>query len=214
MTTETTTHTQESEGWRVLVNRHTSERLSIRRVLRSGQACLEMLGSLPPRSEGPPLHVHHMEEEEITVAAGTLSVEVDGRVLQVGAGGKALLAKGSAHRWWNAGDEPLAISGITRPAVDLDMYLEAAFDVLNSGPANRPSLFYMAHLSWRHRQTQTMLLAPLWLQSVLLPIVVGVGTILGRYRGTDWPGCPDRCSKAPLVSETALSPGRPAETVA
>ena len=24
-----------------------------------------------------------------------------------------------------------------------------------------------------------------------------VGTILGRYRGTEWPGCPERCTGAP-----------------
>ena len=27
---------------------------------------------------------------------------------------------------------------------------------------------------------------------------VMVGTPLGRYKGTDWPGCPDRCQAAPL----------------
>jgi len=29
------------------------------------------------------------------------------------------------------------------------------------------------------------------------PAVVLIGTILGRYRGLDWPGCPDRCADAP-----------------
>ena len=43
-----------------------------------------------------------------------------------------------------------------------------------------------------------MLFAPLWLQKVLVPAIVAVGTILGRYRGTDWPGCPDRREAAPL----------------
>ena len=62
--------------------------------------------------------------------------------------------------------------GVTKPLIDLDVYLEAAFDVLNAGPANRPPMFYMAHLAWRHRKTQAVLFAPLWLQKVLVPAIV------------------------------------------
>jgi len=76
--------------------------------------------------------------------------------------------------------------------------------VLNAGPPGRPPLFYMAHLSWRHRRTQTVLFAPPWVQAVLVPTVVLIGTILGRYRGTAWPGCPDRCIDAPTAAEEVL----------
>ena len=58
----------------------------------------------------------------------------------------------------------------------------------------------MAHLLWRHRKTQTVLIAPQWIQAVLFPTIVLVGTLLGRYRGTDWPGCPDRFPAAPLFT--------------
>jgi hypothetical protein len=34
-------------------------------------------------------------------------------------------------------------------------------------------------------------------QAVLFRTVVVLGTLLGRYRGTDWPGCPARCPGAP-----------------
>src|SRR5436190_20371663 len=120
-----------SPGWRVLHNRHTGERLSLRRVVRDGQLSLELQGTLPPRQEGPPLHVHFQENEVGTVIAGTLSVEVDGRVFEVEAGGTAPLPKGSAHRWWNAGDTELVCEGVTQPLIDLDVYLEAVFEVLN-----------------------------------------------------------------------------------
>jgi len=196
MATEPAAH---SQGWLTLNNRHTGEQLQLRRVVRDGELCLELRGTLPPRQEGPPLHVHHMECEEGRVVAGTLSAEVDGRRFRVEAGGTALLPIGSAHRWWNDGDEILRFEGVTKPLVDLDVFLKAAFEVLNSGPANRPPLFYMAHLSWRHRKTQTVLFAPTWLQALIVPAVVLVGTILGRYRGTDWPGCPARCVAAPLA---------------
>jgi hypothetical protein len=65
----------------------------------------------------------------------------------------------------------------------------------------------MAHLAWRHRRTQAVLFAPLWLQRVLLPVVVLLGRILGRYRGTDWPGCPARVGVVPLAPDSTVSPG-------
>ena len=190
-------------GWLTLRNRHTGEQLDLRRVSRNGVTSLELKGMVPPRQDGPPLHVHFREHEEGTVLAGTLSTEVDGRVFRVEAGGTAPLPMGSAHRWWNDGDEVLVFEGIATPVVDLDVYLQAAFEVLNSGPASRPPLFYIAHLAWRHRKTQAVLFAPRWLQAVLVPVVVLVGTVLGRYRGTDWPGCPAGRSPAPLAAVTA-----------
>ena len=62
----------------VLENRHTGERLTLRRVKRGDEVWLELKGSLPPRSEGPPLHIHFEEHEEGRVTSGTFSAVVDG----------------------------------------------------------------------------------------------------------------------------------------
>src|SRR6188768_2273449 len=183
----------------VLHNRHTGERLELRRIIRDGQTCLSLQGSLPPHRQGPPRHIHFAEFEEGRVISGTLSAEVDGQVLSIPAGGSATFPAGAAHRWWNDRDEVLVAHGIVRPVVDLDVYLSAVFEVLNSGPADRPPLFYMAHVAWRHRRTQCVLFMPRALQTFVLPLIVFVGTLLGRYRGTDWPGSPSRCVAAPLV---------------
>lgn len=192
--------TGESSRWLTLINRHTGERLQLRRVIRNGETCLEMKGTLPPNQDGPPRHIHFREHEEGTVVTGTLAAEVDGVEVRVERGGVARLPMGSKHRWWNGGAETVRFEGVARPVVDLDRYLAAAFDVINSGPARRPPLFYLAHLAWRHRRTQTVLIAPRWIQAMLFPTVVMVGTLLGRYKGKDWPGCPDRCQAAPLVA--------------
>ena len=118
----------------------------------------------------------------------------------MGTGQQVLLPKGVPHRWWNEGSQPLAFEGLTRPGVDLDRYLQAVFEVMNAGPPNRPSIFYLAHASLRHRRTQTVLVMPPALQAVLFRLAVALGTVLGRYRGTDWPGCPARCTGAPEVA--------------
>lgn len=180
-----------------LTNRHTGEVLDISRERRDGGEVFRLWGTLPPHREGPPLHIHHLEDEFGVITAGTLSADVDGRRLTLGAGETVTLPRGVPHRWWNDGDAPLVFDGYTQPAVDLDRYLQAIFEVMNAGPAGRPNLFYLAHVALRHRQTQTVLVMPPVVQAIVFRAAVMLGTVLGRYRGSDWPGCPARCTGAP-----------------
>ena len=161
---------------------------------------LHLSGTLPARREGPPLHIHAFEDEHGQVLSGTLSASLDGKTMTIGSGGTARFPKGSAHRWWNAGDDELVFRGIATPAVDLDRFLHALFEVLNAGDSGRPPLFYLAHVLYRHRKTQTTLVMPRIVQSVMLPIMVLIGTVVGKYRGSSWPGCPERCVGAPSAS--------------
>jgi mannose-6-phosphate isomerase-like protein (cupin superfamily) len=184
-----------------LVNRHTGEVLELIRVQHKDGLVLQLRGTLPPRQEGPPRHVHYREDEHGRVTAGTLSVERDGQCLEAAVGESVVLPRGVPHRWWNQGDRLLAFEGHVAPVVDLDRYLQAVFEVLNAGPPGRPSLIYLAQVSLRHRQTQAVLLLPAFLQPVVFRLAFLVGVILGRYRGTDWPGCPARCTGAPTMTE-------------
>jgi hypothetical protein len=79
----------------------------------------------------------------------------------------------------------------------LDRYVHAVLEVMNAGAPNRPPFFYLAHVALRHRRTQTVLVAPPVIQAVLFRVLVVLGTFFGRYRGTEWPGCPARCTGAP-----------------
>ena len=182
----------------VIEVKHTGERLVLHRTRHpAGFDELHLAGSLPPHREGPPLHVHAFEDEHGEVLSGTLSATADGKTLLIAAGGSATFPKGGAHRWWNAGDEEVSFRGVATPVVDLDRFLQALFQVLNSGEAGRPPLFYLAHVLHRHRKSQTALIMPRTVQRVILPLLVGLGTLLGKYRGQTWPGCPQRCSGAP-----------------
>lgn len=179
-----------------LENRHTGEVLELRRQRLGGMVVLEIRGTLPPHRQGPPLHIHHDEDEEGVVIAGRLSAELGGRRLSAGPGEAVQLPRGVPHRWWNEGDEPLSFVGRARPVVDLDRFLQAVFEVVNAGPPGRPPFVYLAHAALRHRRTQQVVGMPPLVQAILFRAVVAVGTVLGRYRGTDWPGCPARCTGA------------------
>jgi quercetin dioxygenase-like cupin family protein len=186
-----------------LENRHTGEILLIRRVRDArGQVVLALEGTLPPGTSGPPLHIHLSEDEVGMVAAGTLGAQIGTEKIVVLAGGNVTLPKGVIHRWWNAGDDLLEFNGHAVPGVDLDRFLQGVFAVLNASNG-RPSIFYLAHVLWRHRETQQLMVPPPAIQKILFPIALFIGRILGKYRGSNWPGSPESCPGAPLVEANA-----------
>jgi len=187
-----------------LENRNNGKILRMCRVRDAqGQIALILDGSMPPRRGGPPLHVHFHENEEIIVKAGPLGAQIGTEKIIVPAGGTVVMSAGVLHRWWNAGDDLLELSGKAIPAVDLDRFLQALFAVLNASSNGRPSIFHMAHVLWRHRQTQLLSVPPPAVQRIVFPVILLIGRILGKYRGSSWPGAPESCPGAPLVDAGA-----------
>ena len=128
---------------------------------------------------------HFHEREEATVRAGTLGARIGKETVRVPAGGTGIFPAGVVHTWWNAGEVLLEMSGRVIPAVDLDRYLQALFAVLNAAPSGRPSIFYIAHVLWRHRHTQKIAAPPRIIQRIIFPLVLFAGRVLGKYRGTE-----------------------------
>ena len=181
-----------------LENRNTGETLRIGRARDvQGQSILTIDGSLPPRKNGPPLHVHFHQQEEGVVKAGSLAAKIGKDTVMVPTGGAGVFPAGVAHKWWNAGDDVLKFSGRVIPAGDLDRFLQGIFAVLNASRPGRPSIFYLAHVLWRHRHTQALTAPPRVIQKILFPVVLLVGSVLGKYRGDSWPGSPASCTGAP-----------------
>jgi len=183
-----------------LQHRHTKEIVRMRRVRdASGQISLFIDGSLPPGMNGPPIHAHIHQQEEIVVKAGSLGARIANEKIVVPAGGTAVFPAGVVHSWWNAGTDVLELSGWATPAGDLDRFLQALFAVLNANASGRPSIFYLAQVLWRHRHTQAIMKPPVAIQRIVFPLILLIGRVLGKYRGVEWPGSPESCTGAPLV---------------
>ena len=197
-------HNRASDGCLTLVNRHTGEILRMRRVRDQGQTVLMLEGSLPPRMSGPPLHVHLEVREESLVKSGSLGARIGREKFVLSAGRTAVFPAGVVHTWWNAGDDLLELSGRAIPAGDLDFFIQAMFAVLNASHSGRPSMFYLAHVLWRHRHTQAVAVPPPAIQWITFPAILLVGRLLGKYRGTNWPGSPASCTGAP-AAEAAIA---------
>jgi len=101
----------------------------------------------------------------------------------------------------------LETSGRAVPASDLDRFIQALWAVVNASSSGRPPIFYLAHVLWRHRRTQTVALPPRVIQRIVFPLILLLGTALGKYRGTAWPGSPASCTGAPETVTRAPQPG-------
>ena len=75
--------------------------------------------AVAPKVMGPPPHYHKELDELMFVLDGTASVMVDGKVVEVGAGGWHLRPRNLTHTFWNASEQPLRF---------VDMYFNQPFE--------------------------------------------------------------------------------------
>lgn len=75
--------------------------------------------AVAPKTMGPPPHYHKELDELMYVLEGTASVIVDGKEVQIEAGGWHLRPRMLTHTFWNASDTPLRF---------VDMYFNQPFE--------------------------------------------------------------------------------------
>ena len=89
---------------------------------------------------GPPMHVHHLQEETLTVERGTMGWQ---RARRGGASRpqsarRPSFAPGEAHRFWNAGDDELVCVGFIRPPDNVEYFLTKVFELTRANGGKRP----------------------------------------------------------------------------
>jgi quercetin dioxygenase-like cupin family protein len=132
---------------------------------------------------GPPMHVHYLQDEAARVVRGKLGYQLLGGEPQfAGPGELVVWPAGTAHKWWNAGDDELHMSGWCSPPDNVEFYLSTLFASTKANGGRRPGLFDAAFLMTRYRTEFAMLELPAVVRHVVIPVVYVVGTILGKYR--------------------------------
>ena len=158
------------------------ERLTfLRRVQAPTGDRLEVENVVKPGS-GPPMHVHHHQEEALTVQEGRVGYQRPGEPPQFAEAGETVVFQpGEAHRFWNPGEEDLTVTGYIEPADNVEYFLTALYASQRESGGSRPDPFDAAFLARRFRSEFGMAI-PAVVQRLVFPLLVLVGRLLGRYR--------------------------------
>jgi len=131
-------------------------------------------------------HVHPSQTERFAVAEGTLVLKVDGQEKTLSPGDVAVVEPGQAHKFWNAGDEPVRFVCEVRPALQFESLLETMFELAADGKTNRkgmPNPLRLAVIAKAHFDTVRLPFPPDWMQAAGLALGAPLGRLLG-YEAT------------------------------
>ena len=116
------------------------ERLTFEAVRRDERGEYQEASNVVSPGAGPPMHVHHLQEEALTVERGTMAYQVLGEEEhRAGPGETATFAPGVAHRFWNAGDDELVCTGYVRPPDNVEYYLTEVYASIAATTASAPA---------------------------------------------------------------------------
>jgi quercetin dioxygenase-like cupin family protein len=132
---------------------------------------------------GPPMHVHHLQVESFTVQRGRMGYQRLGGPEQfAGPGETVTFQPGDAHRFWNPGADDLVCTGYLEPADNIEFFLGEIFASTKRRGGTAPDVFDAAFLASRYRSEFTMIAIPAPVRRFAFPVIVALGTLLGKYR--------------------------------
>lgn len=132
---------------------------------------------------GPPMHVHHYQDEGFTVREGRIGYQRLGEPEQFAEAGETVAFKaGEAHRFWNAGPQDLRCDAYVEPADNLEYFLTQLFESMKRNGGTKPDPFDAAFLMTRYGSEFTMVAIPPPVRLILFPVMVAIGRLLGWYR--------------------------------
>ncbi|MDQ3629705.1 MAG: cupin domain-containing protein [Actinomycetota bacterium] len=132
---------------------------------------------------GAPMHVHHRQEEALTVRSGILAYQTLGAPSKTaGPGATVTFAPGVAHKFWNAGTDELSCVGYVRPPDNFEYFLTQLYDSTRQRGGKRPGLYDAAFLLSRYGDEFDMLELPRPVRRLVLPLVARLGSRLGWNR--------------------------------
>lgn len=131
---------------------------------------------------GPPMHVHHRQQESLTVQSGRCGYQVAGGPRQFAEVGETVtFSAGQMHRFWADGDQELVCTGEVRPPDNLEYFLTEIYRSTRDN-GGRPGSFDAAWLLERYRSEFDMGEIPGFVRRVIFPIVRLAGRARGLHR--------------------------------
>lgn len=119
----------------VIENPTTGERITFAKTASDTQGELLAFEYLvPPRTPGPPLHVHPYQEERfVEVLSGVLNARLGNDERRIGNGVTFTVSPGTPHTWRNEGTEEVRMLVEIRPAMRMEEVFETTFALARDG---------------------------------------------------------------------------------
>lgn len=142
---------------------------------------LEVTNVVQPGS-GPPMHVHHRQDESLTVVKGRIGYQILGEEPKfAGPGETVTFEKGSPHKFWADGEEVLECTGWVRPPDNIEYFLGEIYRSTREN-GGKPDDFEAAYLMHRYRNEFDMVDIPGFVKVVIFPVLRTVGGMTGKYK--------------------------------
>ena len=153
----------------------------LRIVIKDGVEYLETESEVQPNA-GPPMHVHYKQDESLTVLSGKIGYqELKGEKKYAGPGETVLFKAGVPHKFWNAGNETLRLSGYVSPANNMVYFLSQVYRSMNEN-GGRPGMYDAAYLLGRYKTEFRMLEIPAFVQKLIFPVILFFGKLRGKKK--------------------------------
>jgi hypothetical protein len=97
-------------------------------------------------------------------------------------GDVAVVEPGTAHKFWNAGDEPVRFVCEVRPTLQFESLLETMFTLAADGKTNKkgmPNPLRLAVIALAHFDSVRLPQPPAWVQRAGLVLGAPLGRLLG-----------------------------------
>src|SRR4051794_35523035 len=177
----------------VIANAVTGEQLTFLKTARqtNGEAVL-LEALVKPDGAVAAAHFHPHQEERFEVLAGKVGFRLGRKKLTALAGDSIVVPAGTAHRFWNAGDEDARFRTEIRPALEFEALIETMFNLANDGKTNRkgmPNPFRMAVIANAYKDVIRLPFPPVFMQEMGLALGVPLGRMLG-YKAVYVPAAP------------------------
>jgi mannose-6-phosphate isomerase-like protein (cupin superfamily) len=161
----------------------TGERLVFRQTAAdTGGEAVVVEAFVRPGGAVAAAHIHPQQDERFEVIAGTVAFKLGKEELTLGPGQRVLVPAGTAHRFWNAGEDEAHFVCEVRPALSFEQLIETMFGLAADGKVNRkgmPNPLRLAVIAQHHFDHVQLPFPPAWMQRTGLALGAPLGRLLG-----------------------------------
>lgn len=137
----------------------------------------EIICSIPAGQNGPPAHIHPLQDEYFEAISGNLELIAAGKKITLQPGQSFTVNARVAHTFANTTKEEIKFKAVYRPALNIDYLLIQSFDMMNKMPnPKRPGFQMLVDFDFMLKQIPGQYKSAV-LPSFLLSFLAAIGKL-------------------------------------